>query len=216
MRALTIFACGLLALTAACSKGADSGRNQGNNPIDNGGVLDGGGPSGMISGSGGSVRAAYQVKTSTEIASALATCFGPNVTTVDVTMIQTAENPAGFLASRKFSAGDDVLVGEASILDGDPSVARVGVRNANISLPVLSALQDIGNVVGQTCAANVASNALCDCTTPANAHAMLGRCLPAIAPSAYANLEATFATACTKDLAAAIASLVASTAFGVR
>src|SRR4051812_34087400 len=82
----------------------------------------------VIAPSGGSVRAPYQIKTSAEMASTLAACVGPGMTVVDATMIQTAKNPAGFLPSRQFAVGDDVVVREAYTLDGDPSVARVGVR----------------------------------------------------------------------------------------
>jgi hypothetical protein len=173
-------------------------------------------PPGEIAPSGGSVRAPYQVRTTAEIASALSACLGEGVTTVTEPMIQTQKNPAGFLSARQFKAGDDVVAGEATILDGDPSVARSGVRNATISLAVLSALQDIGNVAGARCAAAQDANPRCRCATREDAHALLGRCLPTIAPAAYAGLEEGFAATCTRSPAAAIASLVASTAFGVR
>jgi hypothetical protein len=168
-----------------------------------------------IAPSGGSVRAPYQVRTSAEIASTLESCFGTGVTTVSASMIQTADNPAGFLAARQFSEGADVVSGESSIIDGDPSVERTGVRNSSLSLPILAALQDIGNVVGENCVAQP-DNALCQCATQEDAHAMLSRCLPSVAPAKYSALEATFADTCAKDQAGAIASLLASTAFGVQ
>jgi hypothetical protein len=204
----------LLALAVAmvlglgCSDNADDGSGANGPPA---------GPSDpVIAPSGGSVRAPYQIKSSAEIASALAACFGQGVTKVEASMLQTPENPEGFLSSRQFAAGDDVVKGEAFIIDGDPAVERTGVRNATISLPILSALQDIGNVVGENCAAQLQTNAKCKCATRGDAHAMLTRCLPSIAPSAYSKLEDGFAAACAKDTAGGIASLVASTAFGVR
>lgn len=171
---------------------------------------------GVIAPAGGSVRAPYQVKTSAEIATALEACFGSGMTTVSATMIQSAKNPAGFLSESQFVAGDDVVAGEAIILDGDPSVERTGVRNTALSLPSLAALQDIGNVVGENCAAASATNALCNCMTKDAAHAMLQRCLPSVAPATYAALEESFATTCAAAPAVAISSLLASTAFGVR
>lgn len=167
-----------------------------------------------IAPSGGSVRAPYQVRTSAEIASTIASCFGEDITTVSASMIQTAENPAGFLSARQFSEGSDVVSGESSIIDGDPSVERTGVRSSSLSLPILAALQDIGNVVGENCANNKPD--LCKCATLEDAHAMLTRCLPSTAPAKYAPLEQGFADACAKDQASAIASLLASTAFGVQ
>lgn len=169
---------------------------------------------GVIAPSGGSVRAPYQVRTSAQIAAAITTCFGDGVTAVNTKMIQSVENPAGFLSARQFADGADVVVGESSIIDGDPSVERIGVRNSSLSLPILAALQDIGNVVGENCLAS--TNAKCKCATPEDAHAMLTRCLPSIAPSKYAALESEFAAMCSKDQASAIASLLGSTAFGVQ
>lgn len=174
------------------------------------------GASSVIAPSGGSVRAPYQVKTSAEIASAIDSCFGSGVTSVSATMIQSVANPAGFLSARQFAAGADVVEGESAIIDGDPSVGRIGVRNATLSLSILASLQDIGNVVGENCAAQAATNAQCNCATPDAAHAMIARCLPSIAPSEYAPLEGTFADTCAKAPATAIASLIASTAFGVQ
>jgi hypothetical protein len=171
----------------------------------------------VIAPSGGSVRAPYQMKTSKEIASVIAACFGgTGITVIAESMLQTPANPAGFLSARQFGVGDDVVSGEAFIIDGDSSVERVGVRNASLSLPILAALQDIGNVVGENCAAQLATNPLCNCATREQAHSMLARCLPAIAPSKYEGLEAGFATSCGSNPATAIASLVASTAFGAR
>ncbi|MFO0739925.1 MAG: hypothetical protein U0270_28765 [Labilithrix sp.] len=197
----------------ACSEDAPDELSRSGDDDDGAGAgADGGG----IAPSGGSVRAPYQVKTSIELASAVEACFGSGLTTVSQSMIQDADNPAGFLAARQFSEGADVIAGESVIIDGDPSVERVGVRNSALSLPILAALQDIGNVVGENCAAQRTSNAKCDCTTAQGAREMLARCLPSIAPSKYAALEATFAEACAKDTATAIASLLASTAFGVQ
>lgn len=186
------------------------------------GSSSGGGPGGdggattdpVIAPSGGSVRAPYEVKTSAEIRAAVDACFGPGVTTVAASMIQSPQNPGGFLSARQFAAGSDVIAGEVRIIDGDPSVERVGVRNATLSLPILAALQDIGNVVGENCKSKGGSG--CTCETKEAAHAMLTRCLPSIAPSKFATLEDSFAEACARDRAAAIASLLASTAFGVR
>jgi hypothetical protein len=215
MRARSIVTLGSALVIAAstvmaCSDDATApDRNRGD------GTEDGNHQDAAIAPSGGSVRAPYQVRTSAEIASTLGSCFGDGVTTVSASMIQTADNPAGFLAARQFSEGADVVSGEASIIDGDPSVERTGVRNSSLSLPILAALQDIGNVVGENCVAQP-DNALCQCATQADAHAMLSRCLPSVAPDKYAGLEATFADTCAKDQAGAIASLLASTAFGVQ
>jgi hypothetical protein len=205
--------CMLAALGAvACSPGPSDPKGH---PLSDGASSDGG-ADGVIAPSGGSVRAPYEMKTSAEIASAIDACFGKGVTTVAANMIQTPDNPAGFVAARQFHAGDDVVAGEAYIIDGDPSVERTGVRNATLSLPILASLQDIGNVVGQNCAAQLATNARCNCATREQAHAMLARCLPSIAPGKYVGLEDSFATTCKTDPAAAIASLLASTAFGAR
>jgi hypothetical protein len=206
-----VFACVAL-LVAACSNDPSGGGHRSSGDDDPNGTP----KDGTIAPSGGSVRAPYQVKTSAEIATALDACFGKGVTTVAATMIQTPENPAGFLAARQFTAGADVVAGEASIIDGDPSVERTGVRNAALSLPILASLQDIGNVVGENCAAARETNALCNCATKEAAHAMLGRCLPSVAPDKYAGIEDSFASTCATDTAAAISSLLASTAFGVR
>jgi len=199
-------------MVACSSEPADSLRNRGEdgeNGPDGGKANDG-----VISPSGGSVRAPYQVKTSAEIASAIGACFGNGVTTIRESMIQTVENPAGFLPARQFSVDGDIVAFESPIIDGDPSVERVGVRNSNLSLPILAALQDIGNVVGENCAAQ--DNASCDCATPQAAHDMLLRCLPGISPDKFAGIEGSFAETCAKDRATAISSLLASTAFGVR
>jgi hypothetical protein len=198
------------AATAACGLGSDGGPRQGS------AQTDGDGGAASIAPSGGSVRAPYQVKTSAEIAAAVQACFGPAMTTVAASMIQTQDNPAGFLSARQFTAGADVVAGEASIFDGDPSVERVGVRNATLSLPILAGLQDIGNVVGENCAASQGANPLCDCTTPDSAKAMLVRCLPSIDPTKYASLQGSFADKCAQQPATAIASLIASTAFGIQ
>lgn len=199
----------------ACSNGlSDPKRNLGDGASS--GADGGTAPDAVIAPSGGSVRAPYEMKTSAEIASAIDACFGKGVTAVAAKMVQTADNPAGFLASRQFKEGDDVVAGEANIIDGDPSVERTGVRNATLSLSMLASLQDIGNVVGENCAAQLQTNAQCNCGTSEQAHSMLARCLPSIAPSKYASLEDSFAMTCKTDPAAAIASLLASTAFGVR
>jgi hypothetical protein len=211
VKKLVILSSVLLVGIVACSDDSNAGRRSDPNDDSGTGVKDG-----VIAPSGGSVRSPYQVKTSAEIASGVSACFGPGVTTVTATMIQSADNPGGFLAARQFSAGADVVAGEANIIDGDPSVGRTGVRNATLSLPILASLQDIGNVVGENCAAAKDSNPLCDCSTKDAAHAMLERCLPSIAPSQYAPLEDTFSQTCATNPAGAIASLLASTAFGVR
>ena len=211
-RLVVLFGSALLAAAAACSTSSGGGpRQSGSAQTD----ADGGAGS-AIAPSGGSVRAPYQVKTSAEIASAIESCFGPAMTTVSGSMIQTQDNPGGFLSARQFTAGADVVAGEASIFDGDPSVQRVGVRNATLSLPILAGLQDIGNVVGENCQAQRGANALCDCTTPESAKAMLARCLPSIDPTKYAALQGAFADKCAQQPATAIASLIASTAFGVQ
>ena len=209
MRILSIFG-GVFLVTAAvaCSDGSS-------HQLGRGGATDADASS-VIAPSGGSVRAPYQVKTSAEIASAINSCFGGGVTTVSATMVQSVANPTGFLSARQFAAGADVVAGESAIIDGDPSVGRIGVRNATLSLSILASLQDIGNVVGENCAAQAATNAQCNCATPDAAHAMLARCLPSIAPSQYAPLESSFADTCAKDPATAVASLLASTAFGVQ
>lgn len=203
--------CGAL-LVGACSSDPSEGAlgpQSNDDPIET--------PKGaVIAPPGGSVRAPYQVKTSGEIAAALDACFGEGVTMISASMIQTTTNPTGFLGARQFTAGADVVVAESSILDGDTSVERTGVRNAVLSLPILAALQDIGNVVGENCAAARETNALCNCATRETAHAMLTRCLPAVAPDRYVGLEAEFSATCATDPAAAISSLLASTAFGVR
>jgi hypothetical protein len=203
-------ALGALLVGACATDPPDTNAHQANN------VSAGPPKDGVIAPSGGSVRAPYQVKSTAEIATAIEACFGKGLTTVSASMIQTVENPSGFLSARQFSADSDVVSGEASIIDGDPSVERTGVRNATLSLPILAALQDIGNVVGENCAAARDTNASCDCATKESAHAMLSRCLPSIAPSQYAGLENDFAEMCAKDPAVAISSLLASTAFGVR
>lgn len=211
--ALRSFAIGAGALlVAACSTSSDSIAKKGTTTGTNG--ADGG--AGAIAPSGGSVRAAYQVKTSAEIASGISACFGTGVTGISASMIQTADNPAGFLSSRQFTPGADVVTGEATIFDGDPSVERVGVRNSTLSLPILAALQDIGNVVGENCAAQAATNGMCNCATPDAAHQMLTRCLPSIDPAKFAAIESNFAASCQQNPATAIASLIASTAFGVQ
>lgn len=206
------------ALVAACSNDDPSTFHRhgddSDNPNDPGGTA----KEGVIAPSGGSVRAPYQVKTTVEMANTISACFGADakVTLITATMIQSQENPAGFLSARQFADGADVVAGEASIIDGDPSVERTGVRNASLSLSILAALQDIGNVVGENCVAQKATNTKCACDTKDAAHAMLQRCLPSVAPDKFAGLEDSFAQSCAKDQAGAIASLLASTAFGVR
>jgi hypothetical protein len=200
----------------ACSNGMSDDLEHRTTFADNTSADGGTTAEGVIAPSGGSVRAPYEMKTSAEIASAIDGCFGGGVTTVAATMIQTQTNPAGFLASRRFVEGDDVVAGEANVIDGDPSAERTGVRNATLSLSTLASLQDIGNVVGENCAAQLATNPQCNCASRDQAHAMLARCLPSIAPSTYANLEDSFASTCATNPATAIASLLASTAFGVR
>jgi hypothetical protein len=206
-----VFVVGALVIGACAPDAADPNAHQRGDVTSNAPSKDD-----VIAPSGGSVRAPYQVKTSAEIATAISACFGDGVTTVAASMIQTEDNPSGFLAARQFTEGDDVVAGEASIIDGDPSVERTGVRNAALSLPILASLQDIGNVVGENCAAVAKTNAICNCATKESAHAMLTRCLPSMAPSKYAALEDSFAATCAKDPAVAISSLLASTAFGVR
>lgn len=206
----------LIATQAACSTGSSEGgprRSDGGSDVNPSANADAG-PG--IAPSRGSVRAPYLIKTSTEIANTIEACFGTGVTSVSASMIQTPDNPSGFLSARQFTAGDNVVAGEAYIFDGDPSVARVGVRNSTLSLPILAALQDIGNVVGENCAAQRDTNALCNCSSQEAAHGMLARCLPSIAPSQYAALESSFAETCSHQPAKAIASLLASTAFGVQ
>lgn len=206
-----LIACGALFIGACAIESTDDARVPGG-----GDDLVATPKDGVIAPSGGSVRAPYQVKTTAEISAALETCFGEGMTKVSASMIQTQANPTGFLTARQFSEGDDVVAGEATIIDGDSSAERTGVRNAALSLPILAALQDIGNVVGENCAAAKSTNASCNCATKDSAHAMLTRCLPSVAPSKYAALEEAFAATCANDPAAAISSLLASTAFGVR
>ncbi len=172
---------------------------------------------------GSAGRPADQFKTSAQLRAAIATCLGGGVTTVTADMVQTATGTSvtGFLSPTSFAAGDDVIAQQVLVFDGDPEVARTGVRNDTVSLPLLAALQNVGNVVGGNCAASLgvdagAATSMCACSTHDAALAMLTRCLPSVDPSAYASVVDGFATACAADGASAVASLVASTTFGAQ
>jgi hypothetical protein len=187
---------------------------------------DGGAPQPTVGSAG---RPADQFKTSAQLGAAIATCFGGGVTTVTAAMVQSAAGTSvtGFLSPSDFAAGDDVIARQVLVFDGDPAVARTGVRDDTVSLPLLAALQNVGNVVGGNCAASLAvggnvdagataAPSLCACSTPDTALAMLARCLPSVDPSAYASVVDGFAASCAADDAAAVASLVASTTFGAQ
>ncbi len=92
----------------------------------------------------------------------------------------------GFLSPTDFAAGDDVIGQQVLLFDGDPAVARTGVRNDTVSLPLLAALQNVGNVVGGNCAQRRAAPptpaplvpSLCACSTHDTALAMLAPLSP--------------------------------------
>ncbi len=234
---------GLVTVAAACT-GADQGGLRDTEQVTSPGGADGGStgaanlapPSdpGVDSGPqptlGGAVRQADQFKSSAQLRAAISACFGAGVTTVTASMLQTTGGASvtGFLSPTDFAAGDDVIAQQALIFDGDPAVARTGVRNDTVSLPLLAALQNVGNVVGGNCAAQLGADggtnpapadggvSACACSTHDTALAMLARCLPSVDPSAYAAVVDGFAAACATDDAAAVASLVASTTFGAQ
>jgi hypothetical protein len=131
-------------------------------------------------------------------------------------MVRAAGNNLGFLppGADGFTAGDDVVFAQATALDGDVRTLQTGVRSDALTLTYLSALLNVGNAAGRYCRENPA-DPNCDCTTPDNARAMLGRCLPSFDPStaAYGDAANSLAQKCAVDAAAAVASLVASSAF---
>ncbi|MFO0676881.1 MAG: hypothetical protein U0169_10120 [Polyangiaceae bacterium] len=129
----------------------------------------------------------------------------------------TENGRCGFLPPR-FAVGADIVASQSIEFDGDESALKTGTRPDQLTLPAMSAMQHVANVVGANCIAN-GQTGLCKCDSQADAAQMIARCLPNIRASAEL-------TAATSALAAAcastspdsgqghaIASLVASFAF---
>lgn len=171
------------------------------------------------------VRPDFQMKSAAQVANAIEECFGPGRTSVTAAMRQggtcnlpsTENGRCGFLPPR-FAVGADIVASQSIEFDGDESALKTGTRPDQLTLPAMSAMQHVANVVGANCIAN-GQTGLCKCDSQADAAQMIARCLPNIRASAEL-------TAATSALAAAcastspdsgqghaIASLVASFAF---
>ena len=161
-------------------------------------------------------RPPFQAKSSAQLARSIEACVGKGAITVTAPMIITPENTGGFLTS-DFAEGNDIVEVQSSLFDGTPESLRTGVRVDQITLEYVTALKNVANVVGSRCASGeVETPSLCACETAADAKAMLGRCLAAVADPTtpeFAALAGELGKACSANRGSAIASMIASLAF---
>jgi len=163
----------------------------------------------------------FQAKSAAQLRASLEACVGAGATQVAADMIQTTAPGATPAADQRFltpdfTVGQDIVDAQLELFDGVESALRSGVRPDQIGLAYVTALKNVGNVVGARCArGSVTTPALCECGTNEAAAAMLQRCLPLASPSHrdFADIAAELAVKCRVSKGGAVASLVASSAF---
>ncbi len=212
----------------------DDGIEGGNRPLPPGTVLPDGGIVGAedaaipvydSSSPVNNLRPEYQMKSATQIANAITECFGAGRLSVSNPMrlgqtctLPTTENGrCGFLPLR-FAIGENIVSVQGIEFDGDESALKTGTRPDQLTLPAMSAMQHVANVVAANCIAN-GQTGLCKCDTQDTAAQMVARCLPNVpsSPELTAAIN-SFASTCAatdpnQGQGHAIASLVASFAF---
>jgi hypothetical protein len=167
-----------------------------------------------------------QVKDFDLLSSSIVSCMGSGMTgiTADMLMPASLSGPAPaplpdgkirFLLPSQYNAGDDALQDEEADLLDLANGVRTSTAGDGLSDTYLRALETIANVVAHNCSS---SNQNCSCGTPAEATAMITRCLPALDPTAQnvqdaANSLSAMCATGEAGMREAVASLLSSYAF---
>lgn len=217
------------ALSLALATGCNSGTSNGGEPtVDVGGNVDaGGGPTGAVDGGPlvidagtfniDSTKPTFQTKSAVQLAASIKACLGPSTLMIMPEMVQgnaaaTAPVlPSTFTPSTSVGV-DDIISVQRSLIDGDPTLLRLGTRADALTLEYVTAQRNVANVVAANCVAT--KSALCKCDTGPDATALMKRCLPQLDPSSadFVNAATLLQGRCVTNPGQAIASFVASAA----
>lgn len=130
-----------------------------------------------------------RVKSFELLRSSIASCFSssnftlvrPDMLVGSVDQAPLTEGLVRFIMpDQGVTAGIDILDFERNNLGGDESVGRTTIGADSLSAVYLRSLGLVANVVAHTCELD---DPFCACADEGDARAMIGRCLPQLAPS---------------------------------